>query len=132
MNLCNAIAFLVLISISITGALGISQPGSEPIDVNATAVPDHVTLSWISDPTTTQTVTWRTDSTVGTGVVQYGTDRELKDNKTGSVTAQVSKLKTDLGNENISTATLTNLKPGTQYYYKVGDGKKNWSLYILL
>ncbi len=74
---------------------------------------------------TTQTVTWRTDSTVQTGVVQYGMDPELK-NK-GSIAAKVSTLKTDLGDENIFTATLTDLAPGNRYYYRVGDGTKNWS-----
>ncbi|MHB8119809.1 MAG: fibronectin type III domain-containing protein [Methanothrix sp.] len=94
-----------------------TQPGSEPINVNATGAPDHVTLSWTSNPKTTQTVTWRTDTTVNTGFVQY--------NKR-SVAAQVSRLKTDLGDENIYTATLTGLMPGARYYYRVGDGK-NWS-----
>lgn len=125
MKLCIGIVLLMVIITSLTGAFGADQPGSQPSDVNATAVPDHITLSWVSDPVTTQTVTWRTDSTVGTGIVQYGTDKELKDNMTES--AHVSILKTDLGNENISTATLTNLKPGTQYYYRVGDDTKNWS-----
>ncbi len=125
MKLGIGIVFLIVIITSLTGAFGADQPGTQTTSVNATAVPDHITLSWVSDPMTTQAVTWRTDSTVGTGIVQYGTDSELKDNMTKS--AHVGTLKTDLGDENISTATLTNLKPGTQYYYRVGDGKKNWS-----
>ncbi len=127
MKLLKELIFFTLILTSFAGALGTNQPASEPINVNGTAVPDHVTLSWTSDPMTTQTVTWRTDSTVQTGVVQYGMDRELRDNTARSVAAKVSLLKTDLGDENISTATLTGLKPGTRYYYRVGDGKSNWS-----
>jgi hypothetical protein len=91
--------------------------GSEPTNVNATGAPDHVTLSLTSNPYTSQTVTWRTDTTVSTGIVQY--------NKR-SVAAKVNTLKTDLGDENIYTATLTGLRPGTRYSYRVGDGK-NWS-----
>ena len=125
MKLGIGIVFLMVIITSLTGSFGADQPGSQPTSINATAVPDHVTLSWVGDPMTTQTVTWRTDTTVGTGIVQYGTSKELKENMTKS--ANVSILKTDLGNENISTTTLTNLKPGTQYYYRVGSGKNNWS-----
>ncbi|VVB63269.1 Uncharacterised protein [uncultured archaeon] len=82
MKLYIGIIFLVVIITSSTGDLDTTQPGSEHVNLNATAVPDHVTLSWVSDPMTTQTVTWRTDSTIGTGIVQYGKDRELKDNVT--------------------------------------------------
>jgi len=108
-------------------SMDIAKPGSEPINVNATAAPDHITLSWTSDPKTTQTVTWRTDTTVKTGVVQYGTKRGLDDKNKLSVTAQANRLKTDLGDELIHTATLTGLIPGTRYYYRVGDGTKNCS-----
>ncbi len=124
MKLLMGTIFLMLIITSVAGALGTTQSSSEPVNVNATAVPDHITLSWVSDPMTTQTVTWRTDSAVQAGAVQYGMDRELKERP---VAAQVSALKTDLGDENISTATLTGLSPGTRYYYRVGDGSKNWS-----
>lgn len=44
-----------------------------------------------------------------------------------SIAAQANKLRTDLGDEFIYTATLTGLKPGTRYYYMVGDGTKNSS-----
>ncbi len=130
-RLFQALLVLILLA-SLSGvqgqySIGTTQPGSDSINVNATAVPDHVTLSWTSDPMTTQTVTWRTDSTVQTGVVQHGMDRELRDNTARSVAAKVSLLKTDLGDENISTAMLTGLEPGTRYYYRVGDGKSNWS-----
>ncbi len=125
MKLRNELILFTLILTLFAGALGTNQPGSGLTNVNATAVPDHVTLTWTSDPMTTQTVTWRTDSTVQTGVVQYGMDPELK--KKGAIAAKVSILKTDLGDENIHTATLTGLAPGNRYYYRVGDGTNNWS-----
>jgi len=128
--LLTLIFFASLSGVQGQDSIGTTPQSSEPINVNATAVPDHVTLSWISDPMTTQTVTWRTDITVKTGVVRYSTDRELKDYNRRSVAAQVSRLKTDLGDEHIYTATLTDLKPGTQYYYRVGDGTKNSSSII--
>lgn len=104
-----------------------AQPSSDSIEVNynGTAIPDHVTLSWISNPMTTRTVTWRTNTTVNKGVVQYGVTPRIGLMK--SVASEVRTLKADLCDENIYTATLTGLKPGTRYYYRVGDGTKNWS-----
>ena len=40
-------------------------------NLNATAVPDHVMLSWTGDPSTTQTIVWRTSTAVTSGQVQY-------------------------------------------------------------
>jgi len=103
------------------------QPDSLPANLGPTDYPDHVTLSWTSDPKTTQTVTWRTDTTVNTGVVQYGTDPKLRTSTKKSVVAKVTRLKTDLGDQNIYTATLKSLRPGVRYYYRVGDGIGKWS-----
>lgn len=101
--------------------------GSDQINVNATTIPDHVTLSWTGDPKTTQTVTWRTDPMVTKGIVQYSTNRDLEDKNTLSIPAQMSSLRTDLGDQYIHTATLIGLKPGTRYYYRVSDETKNSS-----
>lgn len=125
MKLRIGLIFLSLIMTSFAGVLCTSQPDYGLVDLNATAVPDHVTLSWTSDPMTTQTVTWRTDSTVQNGSVEYSMDPNLKDKE--SIAANVSTLKTDLGDQNIHTATITGLAPGNRYYYRVGDGTKDWS-----
>ncbi|MDI6604515.1 MAG: fibronectin type III domain-containing protein, partial [Thermoanaerobacteraceae bacterium] len=96
-------------------------------DTNTTGakvMPDHITLTWTQDPMTTQTITWRTDTTVNSGKVQYGKDSALKDAKT--VDEKARKFTSDLGDMNIHSVTLTGLEPGTKYYYKVGDGT-NWS-----
>ncbi|SNX53726.1 fibronectin type III domain-containing protein [Thermoanaerobacterium sp. RBIITD] len=90
----------------------------------AKVMPDHITLTWTQDPMTTQTITWRTDTTVNSGKVQYGKDSALKDAKT--VDEKARKFTSDLGDMNIHSVTLTELEPGTKYYYKVGDGT-NWS-----
>ncbi|AFK85480.1 MULTISPECIES: fibronectin type III domain-containing protein [Thermoanaerobacterium] len=93
----------------------------------ATSLPDHITLTWTQDPTTTQTITWRTDTTVNLGQVQYGKDPSLKDAKI--VDATVQKFSSDLGDMNIHSATMTNLDPGTTYYYRVGYGNNLNSIY---
>ncbi len=93
----------------------------------ATSLPDHITLTWTQDPTTTQTITWRTDATVNLGQVQYGKDPSLKDAKI--VDATVQKFSSDLGDMNIHSSTLANLDPGTTYYYRVGYGNNLSSIY---
>ena len=98
--------------------------GQTPVST-ATATPDHITLTWTGDPSTTMTVTWRTDATVQSGLVQYKQGKEL----TGEILkaeAQAGEFKTDLGTSWIFTATLTNLHPNTEYAYRVGQGD-HWS-----
>ncbi len=128
--------FQVLLALILLAGLSVGQeqntstdqPNAGPITVNynGTAIPDHVTLSWVRDPMTTRTVTWRTGITVNKGVVQYSDNPGLRHPL--SVTAYVRRLKADLCDENIYNATLIGLRPGTRYYYRVGDGTtKNWS-----
>jgi hypothetical protein len=63
----------------------------------ATAIPDHITLSWVSDPKTTQTITWRTATAVANGIVEIspGTgDNSATASKT--FTAQLETLQSSL------------------------------------
>lgn len=86
--------------------------------------PDHIVLSWTADPATTVTITWRTSPDIFKSMVQYAP----RQNSTAFnlVRGSVTTLKTNLGNYNIHTATLTNLRPGVIYLYRVGDGTR-WS-----
>ncbi len=90
----------------------------------ASAVPDHVALSWIANPATTQTITWRTDDTVACGRVQYQAGPELRAPK--QVEATPRAFETDLQATRLFTVTLTGLSPATKYTYRVGDGT-HWS-----
>lgn len=94
----------------------------------ASADPDHITLTWTGDPQTTQTITWRTDFTTTGGQVEY-----IEASNEGSfpqgartVNAEVQGLATNIGSMSIHTVTLTGLKPGTRYVYRVGNAT-NWS-----
>lgn len=95
---------------------------------SASADPDHITLTWTDDARTTQTITWETEFTTATGMIQY-----IEADKASSfpqnarcATAAVEGLETNVGNISIHSATLIGLKPGTRYLYRVGDGS-NWS-----
>jgi hypothetical protein len=92
------------------------------------SVPEHLTLTWTENPQTTQTITWKTEPTAVAGQVEYeeAASADSFPEHAGKVAASVNNLTTNLGVISIHTATLTNLKPGTRYLYRVGDGT-NWS-----
>jgi len=91
----------------------------------AKAVPDHITLSWVADPATTMTVTWRTDTTVKAGYVEY---REKNGNpaEPARSEAEPREFITDLGASRIFSSTLAGLSPDPEYAYRVGSGSR-WS-----
>lgn len=87
----------------------------------------NITLTWAEDAKTSQTITWRTDSDSAMVYVEYSEadtpNVEFSAVKTQK--AETSLFATDEGNVYMHTTTLRNLKPGTRYVYRVGDGK-NW------
>ena len=89
--------------------------------------PDLVTLTWNDDPQTTQAVSWRTDANTLSGYIQYS---ETSDAFSAAAANQVpvpyNQLATNAGLFNIYSGKLSALKPGTKYYFRVGDGK-DWS-----
>ncbi|MNU52927.1 Cellulosome-anchoring protein precursor [compost metagenome] len=99
-------------------------------DNDTIVMPFDVMLTWSQDPKTTQTITWKTDSDVAESYVQYaeksneaafpGVNASVKAEGKAYITQYVT------GNANVYTATLTGLKPGTAYVYRVGAGTK-WS-----
>lgn len=102
-------------------------------NLNATATPDHIALSWTGDPTTTQTITWRTISTDGKCSVQYrvkGTSNwtTVSDVAPKKLTTSTGSTAITTGSENIYSTTITGLTPGTTYEYQIiGKDVKNSS-----
>ena len=96
-----------------------------PADSGATATPDHIALTWTGDPAKTVTITWRTDSSVTSGVVQYQKGRTLS-KKAKQAQAVSRDFITDLGASRLFTCTLTGLSQNSDYSYRVGDGQV-WS-----
>ena len=96
-----------------------------PADTGATAMPDHVALTWTGDAARTITITWRTDPSVTSGMVQYQKGGKLsKGAKRTKATGR--EIITDLGATRQFVCTLSNLSPNSEYSYRVGDGER-WS-----
>ncbi|MDP4145920.1 MAG: metallophosphoesterase [Bacillota bacterium] len=95
-------------------------------NLNATTTPDHIVLNWTGDPTTTQTITWRTSTIVTSGQVQYrlkGDTNFTIYNVPASNIKTYAAASTDTpGSMEVFSAALTGLQPGKTYEYKVGDG----------
>ncbi len=97
-----------------------------------TAVPDRIILSWVTEPATSQAVTWRTDDSVHKGIAEIAVseDGPKFPAKAQQVAAESVPLETDLGfTAHYHTVNFTKLKPNTKYVYRVGDGV-NWSEWI--
>ncbi|MGV8979989.1 purple acid phosphatase family protein [Clostridium sp.] len=101
-------------------------------NLGATSKPDHLSLTWSSDPTTTMTITWRTNISVTMGQVQYmplSSPSFIPTNILNVIPKlfKTSETDTHSGSMNLFTTTLTGLKPGTKYLYRVGNEKDGWS-----
>ena len=88
--------------------------------------PDHITLTWQQKPQTTQTITWRTDSSISVGQVRLSPASARQTAQYQLIQAETRTLQVNTGEMNLHTVTLTGLKPGSSYLYQVGDGT-NWS-----
>lgn len=93
-----------------------------------TPMPDRVVLSWSGDPTTTQSVTWRTDTSVPTGLAQLAVAGAgpAFTKKAETFTAETSLLETETNKAHYHSIQFANLDPETKYAYRVGDGL-NWT-----
>ena len=92
-------------------------------NLNATAQPDHVVLTWSDDPATTQTVSFRTALGVAAGSVVYrqaGKDaNEAVSQAAVATTFRTAATDRVQGSCLLWTATLTGLEPMTRYSYAV-------------
>ena len=95
-----------------------------------TPLPDRVVLSWNDDPRTTQSVTWRTDTSIVRAVAEIAVananGRALRPRRVDAATQAFSS---DLNDAHYHSVTFRDLAPDTLYAYRVGDGV-NWSEYF--
>ncbi len=90
--------------------------------------PDRIILTWSDDPATTQTVNWRTDSSVEQGYAEISeaTDGPHFVRDLTRISSKIDELESSVGKSKYHHATFRDLKPSTKYVFRVGDGK-NWS-----
>ncbi len=93
--------------------------------------PDRILLSWTGDPSTSQTVTWRTDDTVAraAGEIAVAEDGSRFADKAKSVDGRTVPLETDLGKAHYHEVRFEGLQPDTKYAYRVGSfrGRTSWA-----
>ncbi|MBC8491848.1 MAG: metallophosphoesterase family protein [Candidatus Marinimicrobia bacterium] len=96
-------------------------------DPMPTKIPDHIILTWSDDPATTQSVTWRTDTSI---VESYGEIARADASPnfihyTNIIDAKTENFLLDDYCANYHSITFTNLHPNTLYLYRVGS-EDNW------
>ena len=124
----NRIFALVLVTASVSAQEKRLTPETEHIVFRPSPRPDRIILTWEGDPATSQTVTWRTDTTVHKPIAEliladaspYLDDHEKE--------YHAETIQTDIPQTAASyhKFTFTNLSPGSVYAYRVGNGKY-WS-----
>lgn len=116
--------------ISLSILLSTASLGGFAQNFKASQIPDRIILTWSGDPTTTQSVTWRTDSTINQSFGQIlveSSSPKLEKPEAKEYTATTSSLKgKEYEQANYHSITFTGLLPDQLYTYRVGDGK-NWS-----
>ena len=100
------------------------------------AYPDRIVLNWAQDPSSTLSVTWRTDSTVTDAKAQIALARAEPSfyTRARTVSAKTTPLPVDEVDQDNVTATyhsvtFEDLESDSLYAYRVGDGT-HWSEWI--
>ncbi|MFO0410828.1 MAG: fibronectin type III domain-containing protein, partial [Planctomycetota bacterium] len=93
-----------------------------------TMMPDRVVLTWSADPTTTQSVTWRTSTQVEEAFAEIAVATPGPEfaKAAQKYKAESTALKTDINTAHFHSLVFKDLQPATKYAYRVGDGV-NWS-----
>jgi 3',5'-cyclic AMP phosphodiesterase CpdA len=98
-----------------------------------TVLPDHIILSFSADPATTQSVTWRTNTSINNSVAEIaiadGAPRFWRNAvRLNAITTLMNADSINTANvsSNYHSVTFTNLLSDTLYAYRVGDGQ-HWS-----
>lgn len=136
--LISAICGLILVPVVLVSSRFSAETGSAATGLTLeqrahqpTPIPDRIILSWTGDPTRTQAVTWRTDTTVpkGTAQIALAGDGPQFAKQARDVAGKTTLLKSDLNEAHYHSAQFDELVPDTRYLYRVGDGKV-WSEWI--
>ena len=87
-------------------------------------IPDRIVITWSEDPTTTASVTWRTDTSITQAEGQIAKANASANFTTWarSETARTEKWKRNRLAAHFHSVTFKGLKPNTLYAYRVGSG----------
>jgi 3',5'-cyclic AMP phosphodiesterase CpdA len=89
--------------------------------------PDRIVLTWDADPSTSQAVTWRTDTSVAKAWLELSlATAHASELQPGRHAAVTTPFRSDLGEAHYHSVSLRELVPDTLYAYRVGDGV-NWT-----
>ena len=87
---------------------------SETIALTPSVLPDRVVLTWNDNTATTQSVSWRTDTSVMSGYAQIGvanaSGRSMQTNEFKAIT---TLFRSDINDAHYHNDTFTNLKPNS-------------------
>ena len=102
---------------------------SEEIAHAPSVLPDRVVLTWNDNTTSTQSVTWRTDTSVLSSKAEIAkANANGRALKTTDYKAKTTFFESDINKAHYHNVTFKNLEPNTLYAYRVGDGE-NWTEY---
>jgi 3',5'-cyclic AMP phosphodiesterase CpdA len=121
-------SLLVLLILIAFYALIAKDPTQSVDYLSPAPVPDHIILSFSDDPTSTQSVTWRTDTTIHEAYAEIApADASPNFVRTAKrLTAKTESFTLDQYHANYHAVTFTGLNPNSPYLYRVGSGKQ-WS-----
>ena len=94
------------------------------VDPAPSQIPDRIVLNWSGDPTTTASITWRTDTSITQAEGQIAEANASANFTTWarSENARTEKWKRNRRVAHFHSVTFKSLKPNTLYAYRVGSG----------
>ena len=94
------------------------------VDPTPSKIPDRIILNWSGDPTTTASITWRTDTSITQAEGQIAEANASANFTTWarSENARTEKWKHYRKVAHFHSVTFKSLKPNTLYAYRVGSG----------
>lgn len=113
----------ILILTTLCAALNLSGCAAHPIFAQ-TAAPQSIISNFGKDPQTQRNFTWITSMAEKSGEIEFCAQDEFKSFGSGNIVrikAKNYETKTDLDSRVIHKVELVNLRPGTEYVYRVGS-----------
>lgn len=100
--------------------------------------PDRIALTWSEEPSTSQSVAWRTSGEIETGYVEIAladpsSRFDLLAERFEAKTQALRIAQSDMNPSRVDhyhSYVFRDLEPGTLYAYRVGDGGSYWSEWI--